>query len=67
MALSYQLDDKHEMLRTAVREFAENEIKPVAGELEENETFSVQLTRQMGEIGLFGMIVPEILGGQGLD
>ncbi|MCG8635797.1 MAG: acyl-CoA dehydrogenase family protein [Desulfobacterales bacterium] len=67
MALSYQLDDKHEMLRTAVREFAENEIRPVAGELEENETFSVRLTRQMGEIGLFGMIVPEALGGQGLD
>ena len=67
MTLSYKLEDKHDMLRKAVREFAENEIKPVAGNLEENETFSLELTRQMGDIGLFGMIVPEDLGGQGLD
>ncbi|MCG8619661.1 MAG: acyl-CoA dehydrogenase family protein [Desulfobacterales bacterium] len=67
MSLSYQLDEKHEMVRASVREFAECEIRPVAGELEENEDFSVDLTRQMGEIGLFGMIIPEKLGGQGLD
>ncbi|HCY85666.1 MAG TPA: acyl-CoA dehydrogenase [Desulfobacteraceae bacterium] len=67
MSLSYQLDEKHEMVRAAVREFAECEIRPVAGALEEKEAFSVSLTRQMGEIGLFGMIVPEHLGGQGLD
>lgn len=67
MPLSYQLDEKHEMVRASVREFAENEIRTVAGRLEENEEFSVELTRQMGEIGLFGMIVPEDIGGQGLD
>jgi alkylation response protein AidB-like acyl-CoA dehydrogenase len=67
MTLCYQLDEKYEMIRMAVREFAESEIKPVAGELEEREEFSVSLTQQMGEIGLFGMIVPEEHGGQGLD
>jgi short-chain 2-methylacyl-CoA dehydrogenase len=67
MTLCYQMDDKFEMIRMAVREFAESEIKPVAGELEDNEKFSVSLTQQMGDIGLFGMTVPEAYGGQGLD
>jgi len=67
MTLCYQMDDKFEMIRMAVREFAESEIKPVAGELEEKEEFSVSLTQQMGDIGLFGMTVPETYGGQGLD
>jgi alkylation response protein AidB-like acyl-CoA dehydrogenase len=67
MTLCYQMDEKHEMIRSSVREFAESEIKPVAGELEEKEEFSVQLTHAMGDIGLFGMVVPEKYGGQGLD
>jgi len=64
MSLSYQLDEKREMIRSSVREFAENEIRPVAGDLEEREEFSVALTQEMGKIGLFGMIVPEKYGGQ---
>ena len=67
MKLCYQMDEKYEMIRMAVREFAEGEIKPVAGELDEKEEFSVSLTQQMGDIGLFGMTVPEEHGGQGLD
>ena len=67
MTLCYQLDDKHEMVRMAAREFAESEIKPVAGELDEKEEFSVSLTQKMGDIGLFGMVVSEEFGGQGLD
>ncbi|MFC1532284.1 acyl-CoA dehydrogenase family protein [Thermodesulfobacteriota bacterium] len=67
MTLCYQMDEKHEMIRMAVREFAESEVKPVAGELDENEEFSVSLTQKMGDIGLFGMVVPEEYGGQGLD
>lgn len=67
MALCYQLDEKHDMIRMAAREFAESEIKPVAGELDEKEEFSVPLTLKMGAVGLFGMFVPEEYGGQGLD
>jgi short/branched chain acyl-CoA dehydrogenase len=67
MTLCYQLDEKHEMIRMAAREFAESEIKPVAGELDEKEEFSVSLTQKMGDIGLFGMVVSEEYGGQGLD
>lgn len=67
MTLSYQLDEKYEMIRSTVREFAENEIKPIAGKLENEEEFSVELTHAMGDIGLFGMTVPEKYSGQGLD
>ena len=55
------------MIRREVRKFAENIISPVAGELDEKETFSSDLTKKMGEIGLFGMIVPERYGGQEMD
>ena len=67
MTLCYQVDQKYEMVRMAAREFAESEIKPVAGELDENEEFSVSLTQKMGDVGLFGMVVSEEYGGQGLD
>ncbi len=67
MTLCYQMDDKYEMIRMAAREFAESEIRPVAGELEDKEEFSVSLTQKMGDIGLFGMVVKEEYGGQGLD
>jgi short-chain 2-methylacyl-CoA dehydrogenase len=67
MSLCYELDKKYEMIRRVAREFAEGEIKPLAGELDEKEEFSVALTQKMGEIGFFGMVVPEEYGGQGLD
>jgi len=62
-----QLSQKHEMIRSTVREFAETGIKPIAGALENEAVFSVELTHAMGDIGLFGMVVPEAYGGQGLD
>ncbi len=67
MTLCYEMDGKHQMIRKAVREFAESEIRPVAGDLEEKEEFSISLTEKMGDIGLFGMVIPEEYGGQGLD
>lgn len=65
--MDYTLPEMHEMLRDTVRKFAEKEIKPVARELDEKEKFSSDLTRKMGEIGLFGIVVPTEYGGQGMD
>lgn len=67
MSVSFELSDTHQMLRDSVRAFAEKEIKPVARELDEKEQFSVELTEKMGELGLFGIVVPEEYGGQGMD
>jgi len=60
-------NEEHDMIRKTVRDFAEKEIRPIARELDEKQEFSVELTRQMGEIGLFGMVVPEEYGGHGFD
>ncbi len=65
--MDYDLNKQQEMIRKEVRKFAETAIAPVAAELDETETFSPELTRKMGEIGLFGMFVSDAYGGQGLD
>lgn len=53
--------------REKVRAFAEEVIKPVAIELDRKEEFSVELAKKMGDAGLFGITMPQELGGQGLD
>mgnify|MGYP006292978469 FL=1 len=50
-----------------MRDFAEREVKPIAKELDEKQEFSIELTRKMAELGLFGMLVSQEYGGQGLD
>jgi short-chain 2-methylacyl-CoA dehydrogenase len=61
------LTQKHQTLRYKVREFAEKEIKPVAAELDDKGQFSIELTKKMGKLGLFGMNLPEKYGGHDLD
>ncbi|MBU4276727.1 MAG: acyl-CoA dehydrogenase family protein [Proteobacteria bacterium] len=65
--MDFELTMEQEILRKTVRDFAEKEIAPVARELDRKEEFSVDTCRAMGELGLFGMIVAEEYGGQGMD
>ena len=65
--MNFDLSKEQEMIRREVRKFAQTEIMPVASELEEKEEFSAELTRKMGEIGLFGTFVSEEFDGQGID
>ena len=65
--LSFELPEEIEILRKSVRDFAENEIKPKAKELDEKEEFSVELTKKMAELGLFGVFVPQEYGGAGMS
>ena len=65
--MNFELTEEQKMIRQTVREFAEREIKPLAKELDEKAEFSAQLTKRMGELGLFGMYLPEKYGGQNLD
>jgi len=65
--VDFDLSIEQEMIRKEVRKFAKKEIAPIAADLDENEEFSSKITIKMGEIGLFGMIVPEAYGGQDLD
>jgi short-chain 2-methylacyl-CoA dehydrogenase len=65
--MDFSLSMEQEILRRSVREFAEKEIKPVAGELDEREEFSYETMQKMADLGLFGMFVSEKYGGQGMD
>lgn len=65
--MNFDLSPEQNDLRQSIRSFAEKEIAPKAAELDEKEEFSYELTNQMAEMGLFGMIIPEQYGGQGLD
>ncbi|CAD7840292.1 MAG: Isovaleryl-CoA dehydrogenase (EC 1.3.8.4) [Olavius algarvensis Delta 4 endosymbiont] len=65
--MDFDLTREQEMIRKEVRKFAQSEIVPVATELDEKEEFSAELTRKMGEIGLFGMFVSEKYEGQEMD
>ncbi len=65
--MNFDLTQEQKMIRETVREFAEREIKPRAKELDEKGEFSYELTKKIGELGLFGMTLPEKYGGQGLD
>ena len=61
--VNFELTEEQNILRQTIRDFAENEIKPVAEELDREEKFSVEITRKMGDLGLFGMFVSEEYGG----
>lgn len=64
--MDFNLSEEAEMIRDTVRKFAEEKIRPVAHELDEKEEFSIELTRQMGELGLLGMYISPEYGGSGL-
>ncbi|MCD4724270.1 MAG: acyl-CoA dehydrogenase family protein [Bacteroidales bacterium] len=65
--MNFELTEEQQMIRDTVRDFAEREIKPLAQELDEKAEFSYDITAKMGELGIFGMYLPEKYGGQDLD
>jgi alkylation response protein AidB-like acyl-CoA dehydrogenase len=61
------LSAEHEQLRKVVQEFAREEVAPVIGEHYRRGEFPLALVRRMGEMGLFGLPIPEQHGGMGGD
>jgi short/branched chain acyl-CoA dehydrogenase len=61
------LSDDHKLLRSTVREFAEQEIAPVAEELDRTKSFPYKIVKRLGELDLMGIPFPEELGGAGGD
>jgi alkylation response protein AidB-like acyl-CoA dehydrogenase len=59
--------DEHRMIQQAARDFAQNEIAPVAAEHDETGEFPHETVKKMGELGLMGIEVPEEYGGAGMD
>ncbi|HAX47981.1 MAG TPA: acyl-CoA dehydrogenase, partial [Bacteroidetes bacterium] len=53
------------MLREMVRDFAVNELKPIAQKIDENEKIPPEIIKKLGELGLLGASIPEQYGGGG--
>lgn len=62
-----RLTDVQIQVRDMARQFADDVIRPMAGDLDSEERFPADLYRRMGELGLFGIGVPEDMGGPGFD
>jgi len=60
-------NEDHEDIRALAREFAEKEIAPIAGEIDQNDDVPQHLYDQMADMGFFGLKIPEEYGGLGLD
>jgi alkylation response protein AidB-like acyl-CoA dehydrogenase len=61
------LPETHRQIQDVTRRFADQVIRPIAAQLDQEERFPAEIYRQMSELGLFGVTVPESLGGAGLD
>ena len=62
-AMSFELSPEHEQFRRTVRDFAEKEIAPHAGQWDREHHFPVDVVQKMGQLGLFGLTAPEEYGG----
>ncbi|MEG2230758.1 MAG: acyl-CoA dehydrogenase [Lachnospiraceae bacterium] len=65
--MDFTLSKEHEMARTLFRDFAENEAKPLAQEVDETEEFPRQTVDKMRKLGFLGIPIPKEYGGQGCD
>jgi alkylation response protein AidB-like acyl-CoA dehydrogenase len=65
--MNLELTEEQQMVRRSVREYAANEIAPLAREYDEAEKFPHVQIKGLAELGLLGMIIPEKYGGAGFD
>src|SRR4051795_4742247 len=65
--MDFDLSPEHELIRRTVRDFAEQEVAPVAEELDREKRFPYEIVAKLGELGLMGIPFPEEYGGAGAD
>ncbi|MBS3816068.1 MAG: acyl-CoA dehydrogenase [Candidatus Thermoplasmatota archaeon] len=65
--MNFELTDNQKMVRNMVRDFAENEIEPVADELDEEREYPHEILDKMSDLGLLGIMIPEEYDGAGMD
>lgn len=65
--MDFQLSEEQRMIREMVRDFAENEIMPIASEIDREGRFPFETFKKMGELGIMGLPWPEEYGGAGAD
>ena len=65
--MDFELTDEQELIREAVREFAETEVAPIAAEIDRDHRFPHELLPKMADLNIMGMPFPEKMGGAGAD
>ncbi len=65
--MDFALSKEHEMMRKLFNDFAQNEVKPLAQEVDETEEFPRETVNKMAKLGFLGIPVPKEYGGQGCD
>jgi short-chain 2-methylacyl-CoA dehydrogenase len=65
--VNFDLTEEQELVRSTVRDFAEQKVAPVAEELDREHRFPYELVAELAELGLMGMPIPEEYGGGGSD
>ena len=65
--MDFTLSKEHEMARQLFKDFAENEVKPLAQEIDEEHRFPRETVEKMAKYGFMGIPVPKEFGGQGCD
>jgi alkylation response protein AidB-like acyl-CoA dehydrogenase len=61
----FEFSEEQNMLREMVRDFVDNEVKPIAHDIDENEKIPEELIRKIADVGLFGTAFPQEYGGGG--
>ena len=65
--MNIELSDEQRMIQAVAREFAEQEVRPIAAVIDHEARFPHDTVRRMGELGLMGIAIPEAYGGSGGD
>jgi butyryl-CoA dehydrogenase len=65
--MDFKISEDHQQLQEMYRDFAENEVKPIAKEIDESMRFPKENVDKMAEMGLFGIPFSEEYGGAGMD
>ncbi len=65
--MDFNLTQDQKMVRDMVREFAMNELEPIAAEIDESREFPHASMKKMAKLGLLGVVIPEEYGGAGMD
>lgn len=65
--MEFELPETHRELRATVRAFCAEHVKPFARAWDKDEKFPLEVVRELGQLGLLGIAVPEELGGAGMD
>ena len=63
--MDFTLTEDQKMLKTMLRDFATNELEPVAAQIDETGEFPAEQVKKIADLGLMGLILPEEYGGEG--